>query len=389
MVRPDYNNSIVNLMSSLVQELGHDAGNPYQPLALLPRSTITDARHIVMLVIDGLGYNYVLRHGELFRSHLQGRMTSVFPSTTASAITSLLTGYAPQQHAVTGWFMHLKEYGTIAAVLPFRARWGGASLADAGARISDVISTGNIFNRLHTPCYFVIGHDLIDSPYTLATTGHAQRRAYPYQQRKSFLHCLNAIEQIITKTHEKSFVYAYWPLLDSISHQYGVGSENALQHYQDIEAQLAQWLKKLQGSDTLLLVTADHGFIDSVPDNTIHLHDHPELQHCLSMPLCGEPRVAYCYVRPDSVDRFSQYIQVHLADHFDCYASDELVREGWFGYGDPAPRLRERIGDYILTARGNSVIVDRFPTEGPWSLVGVHGGTSEDEMYVPLIMMQC
>jgi hypothetical protein len=99
--------------------------------------------------------------------------------------------------------------------------------------------------------------------------------------------------------------------------------------------------------------------------------------------------VAYCYVRADSVGSFNNYVQQHLASHFDCYASEELVHANWFGVGEPAASLRDRIGDYVLVARDNSVIVDRLPNEDPWSLIGVHGGTSEDEMYVPLIMMQC
>ena len=97
MVTPDYKNSIVNLMSSLTQGLGTQRlgngkqdSNPYQPLQLLPQHEIENSQHVVMLVVDGLGYNYVQTHSESLKRSLRGRLTSVFPSTTAAAISSLL-----------------------------------------------------------------------------------------------------------------------------------------------------------------------------------------------------------------------------------------------------------------------------------------------------------
>ena len=70
--------------------------NDYPPLALLPAADLSPARKIVLLVVDGLGYDYLRRQlpdGALSR-HLRGRMDSVFPTTTAAAITTLLTGVA-------------------------------------------------------------------------------------------------------------------------------------------------------------------------------------------------------------------------------------------------------------------------------------------------------
>ena len=44
--------------------------------------------------------------------------TAANPPTTSAAITTFATGLAPQQHAVTGWFMHLKELGAVSTILP-------------------------------------------------------------------------------------------------------------------------------------------------------------------------------------------------------------------------------------------------------------------------------
>ena len=79
------------------------------------------------IVVDGLGYGYLTRGhaGSSLRRHLRGSLTSVFPSTTATAITAFLTGLAPAQHGITGWHMYFPEIAT---------RWRGAALAHARAR---------------------------------------------------------------------------------------------------------------------------------------------------------------------------------------------------------------------------------------------------------------
>ncbi|WP_059756303.1 alkaline phosphatase family protein [Thiobacillus denitrificans] len=128
---PDYHGGgIVNLMSSIATVLG--GNSPYAPLAALPPAALAGARHLVLLVVDGLGHDYLLGRDGCLRQHLRGQMTSVFPSTTASAIPTFLTGLAPQQHGLTGWHMYFREIGAIIAPLPFRVRTGRHALREAG-----------------------------------------------------------------------------------------------------------------------------------------------------------------------------------------------------------------------------------------------------------------
>jgi hypothetical protein len=118
----------------------------------------------------------------------------------------------------------------------------------------------------------------------------------------------------------------------------------------------------------------------------VRLADHPELAECLALPLCGEPRAAFCYVRPDRVERFTAYCRDRLGDRFDLHPSQDLLDAELFGTGTPHPRLHERIGDYILIARGHALIRDQLPTEKDFRQIGVHGGLSPEELYVPLCL---
>jgi len=370
-------------MSSLVLGLGGPE-TPYPPLAWLPPETVTRAANVILLIIDGLGYNYLKRQESVLNRYLQGHLTSVFPTSTAPAITTFLTGVAPQQHGVTGWFMHLRELGTIALLLPFRPRWGTVSFATAGINVAELIGYPSVFDRLDAQCRFIVQQNLVDSPYSVTAAGGAERIGY-----HDLAGCFRAIANSVKRGAGRRYIYAYWPLLDKLCHQYGVSSQRVQIHLRELERSLMNLLKALEGTNTLVIVTADHGFIDTDPRLTVQLVDHPELAKCLIMPLCGEPRVAYCYVRPDLRQQFESYVKQWLHQYCEVYPSLELLNRGWFGLADPDPRLQHRIGDYVLLSKDSYAIKDALPREKPWTDWGVHGGVSEDELYVPLIVAHC
>ncbi|MCJ7817473.1 MAG: phosphodiesterase, partial [Candidatus Thorarchaeota archaeon] len=140
--KPDYTNSIVNLMSSI----GHASGvtSPYAPLDFDSLASIGESKNIVLLIVDGLGYNYLREYGKdsLLKQNLKESICSVYLPTTGSAITSIMTGVAPQQHAVTGWFVYLKEYGLVSRILPYS---NTIDYNNLGVDISNVIDIPSIF----------------------------------------------------------------------------------------------------------------------------------------------------------------------------------------------------------------------------------------------------
>jgi hypothetical protein len=187
----------------------------------------------------------------------------------------------------------------------------------------------------------------------------------------------------------RNFIYAYWPEFDSLAHEHGVASTAVAAHLAALDQAFAELVARLRGTDTQLLVTADHGFVDTTPERTLRLSDHPELTETLMMPLCGEPRLSFCYVHPDRVARFERYVNDRLGEAVTLCRSEQLLREGRFGLGEPHPRLRDRIGHYALLMNENYIITSELPGERPLSHIGVHGGLSPDEMLVPLISLDC
>jgi len=383
---PNYRDgSIVNLMQSILAGLGASGagGGAHGHLADLAPAEVADARHVVLLVVDGLG-RAQLESGPApaLRASLRGTMTSVFPSTTASAVTTFLTGLAPVEHAVTGWFMWLRELDSIVAPLPFTTRAGGAPLGSLGIAPADVFAGPSVFERVRVDCHAVQPADLVDSPYSRAHTRGAAPRGF-----EGLGALVDSIVDIVRYARRRTYVSAYWPLLDTLSHEFGASSVESRRHLAEIDLCFARLRAALAGSGTLLVVTADHGFVDIRPESRLDADSVPGLAPMLSRPLCGEPRLAYCYVRGEHRAEFAERATEGLDGAARVVDSASMIDAGWFGLAEPHPRLRERVGDFALVMRDDYAIRDRIADEKPFRHVGVHGGVSREEMQVPLVVV--
>jgi predicted AlkP superfamily pyrophosphatase or phosphodiesterase len=79
----------------------------------------------------------------------------------------------------------------------------------------------------------------------------------------------STIESVVKQTMARSFTYAYWPEFDHLSHLNGVHSEAVEQHRAELDAGIDGLLHEISGTDTVLVVTADHGFVDIPSDRIV------------------------------------------------------------------------------------------------------------------------
>ncbi len=380
---PDYQGgSIVNLMATVMAARGGQSR--YPNLGLLPPERIADATNLILLVIDGLGADYLAQHSPtgLLSRHLLGPITSVFPSTTAAAIPCFLTGDAPQQHGLTGWFTWLRELGCIMTVLTGNPRYGTGGYRQAGLDPAKLYGLVPVFDRIETPSYVVAPAFIAGSDFNRALCGRA--RSIPYDGLGNMF---RATATILRRDPRPKYLYLYWPKLDTLGHKIGIQAPRTVHHLKEIEQALTDFLVQAARTDTVILVTADHGQVDTSAADRINLLDHPDLTRALAMPPCGEPRAGFCYLRPGQVEAFTDYCHTRFAGRLDVIPSADLLTEGLFGLGEPNPRLADRIGDLTLLMRGNNVIDERLPHEAPHLQIGAHGGLSRTEMLVPLALM--
>src|SRR4051812_7034631 len=288
-MRPDYaGGSLVNLIASIVAARGGHA--LHSPLKNLRHETLHEARNLVLLMIDGLGDNYLMRRGAggALARRRRASMTSVFPSTTASAITTSYTGRTPLEHGLTGWFQYFGEAGCVSAALPFRSRGDLAPLAARGVSAERVFDAPSLFASLPVASYVVTYRDIVDSDYNTVHCRGAERLAY------------ESVEQLVAQTvravkssDARKFVYAYWPHYDAASHRFGCESPQALRELSSIDAAFGRLIAQLSGTETAILTTADHGFIDVAPEESFEFPSY--LNADLKLPLCGERRGGYCH----------------------------------------------------------------------------------------------
>ena len=225
-----------------------------------------------------------------------------------------------------------------------------------------------VFDHLPVRSFVVSPERIVDSEFNRAHTGAAQRIGYSSVEQffDSILNCLRA-------TRQPSYTYAYYADFDSIAHQHGVGSPQADFVLRRFDMAFSAFLRAAAGLDATVLVTADHGFVDSPADRLIELQDHPLLEAMLRLPLCGERRAAYCYVRPDQAHEFEDYVRRAISEQAWAYRSERLIEEGWFGPGEPHPKLKDRIGDLVSS---NWMIKDCSLAKR-LGQIGVHGMSAD------------
>ncbi|MBW2968582.1 alkaline phosphatase family protein, partial [Candidatus Woesearchaeota archaeon] len=354
MVLPDYKKgSIVNLMSSIEKAMG---GKPvYNPLPQLPPKMLKKYNNVVLMILDGLGYEYIKKHGKgtVFKKNLKAKITSVFPSTTASAITAFITGIAPQQHAVIGWFMYLKEIGAVTIPLRFSTRVGGIPLENK-IKQKEIFHQKPIFNRIKSKPYAVLPAKFVSSCVTKENFGKRTKRK-GYNTIDGFF---NHVKKIIKSNNKKKFIHAYWPDFDTKCHKFGVKSNKTNSHFKQLNKKINHLVKSIEKTNTLVIITADHGLIDSPKNKRILINKHPELAKTLAMPLCGDVRSPQCYVHPSKTKEFEKYVKTKLKNACTLYKRKEMINKNYFGLKKPNPKLLDRTGDYVLITKNNYMIRD-------------------------------
>jgi hypothetical protein len=371
----------LQLMASIEQACdGPGVGLP--PLAALPPSRLAPKRSVVLLVVDGLGYDHLLQAlpGGLLARHLLRPLQSVCPATTAAAVTSFFTGLSPASHGLLGWFTPFEAGDRVVLPLLARQRNGPSLTADD---LAALYRSPPLAARLARACHVVTPKRIAGSAYTRHHAGPATVHGF-----RSLGGLFGRLEHLLRADGPPRYVYAYWPRLDELAHAHGIGHRRSREHLHQIEAQLAAFLRRVGGTDAALLVTADHGFVDIAPERRLLLNDHPQLQAMLRLPLAGESRLAFVHARPPQREAAGQGLAAVLGNCATVFSGEQFIASGRLGPGTPHPALLHRVGDWVVAMADGWTVRDRLPGEQPFSPVGVHGGLSPAERSVPLALFE-
>jgi hypothetical protein len=354
-LEPDYGGaSIVGIVGGLV------SGN--RP-AWFPEPARGDGP-VVLLTLDGLGWSALEAHRSLLpalSSLTGGPVTTVAPSTTASALTSLATGLPPSEHGVVGYRMRVD--GSVLNVL----RWHSG---DGATPDPFVVQRHDAF--LGRPVPVVTKSEFRTTRFT-----EAHLRGTRFVGWSTTSSMVQLCRRLVTEGER--LVYAYYPGVDTVAHEFGLHDEFFRAELVAADRLLQELLEALPAHVTVL-VTADHGQVHLGHDGWVELHALAPLVD----EYAGDGRFRYLYARKGAAADLADAARDELGHQAWVMTRDELLDGGWLGPGPVRPAVRRRVGDVVLAAREPVAFVDpTFPREA--GLVAGHGSLTPDEMLVPLL----
>lgn len=402
-VLPHYSGySIANVAPTVAELLGLAFEGGTSPLPEhLWSDLANDVNCVILLVLDAVGYRqlrrYLGRRSSVFnRLASEGRLapiTSVFPSTTVSALTSIWSGRPPSGHGFLGTKLLLPKQGVLANMLKMAPALytAGGPLEKWGWEPEEFIRGPSLAEQLAAAGTRTVSHtrlSFIGSTLTqIFLRGMEELRGYVGLSDL----WLNLHHTLADRDRNQPlFVGAYWGEADSTGHVYGPDSEYApatLHHLaRSLEEDFLRTLSAEERAGTLLIIIADHGQVEVPPDQVVRLPEHEELWETLLIPPAGESRAAYLYVRPGKRDRLRAYVTEHLNDHFALVDTERALDAGLWGPPEHiTSEQRAQLGDVLLIAKDGSRLTTK-PSHNRTVLRGHHGSLTPEEMLVPLLL---
>ena len=334
----------------------------------LPRwipEPVRSAGAVVVLVLDGLGWDQLQSHRDLMptvASMVGGPIHTVAPTTTATALTSITTGLTPAEHGLVGYRMVVG--GEVMNVL----RW---CVGDQAVRRSHPPSDVQPFEPFLGRTVPVVSvAELEGSAFSEAHL----RGCEPVGWRAI---SSIAVQARLEVESGERFVYCYYGGIDKIAHERGFGV------FYDAELRAADRLVgdmlEALPSGTALLVTADHG--------QVHVGERlvtPSAELLAAVALqSGEGRFRWLHAVRGAVDDLAVAAAEEVGHLAWVATKDQMLDEQWFGSA-MAPAVRSRLGDVALVAR-EPVSFHDPQDSGPFALVCRHGSLTSAEVNVPLV----
>lgn len=329
---------------------------------------------LVVVVVDGLGTaNLKARagHAPTISSLPQRRITTVTPSTTAAALTTLTTGALPAEHGLVGYRIMHPELGLLA---PLRD-WDG---------IADVRSW-----QLAEPL-FSAAAALGARPIAFGRPAHAASgftRAVlagsAYVGGERIADRFRAAARALVRG-ESALAYVYIDELDRAGHHDGWQSDAWSRRLEELDAALAEFLAVLP-RDVGLVLTADHGMVDIAGHQQIVLDlDAPEFSDVAAVG--GEPRFRTFHLR-EGADPHPLLAHLEASEGRRAWVAtrEEAFDAGLFG-PVRSSGVVDRLGEVILAARGQHAYYTRDDDPASLRMVGQHGSWTDEERGIPLAL---
>lgn len=363
-VKNNYNECITNLACSIRKYFGlkfkHNTLEYVDKLL-----SEKNPKNVVVILFDGMGSRILKRNLDndaFFTKNMKREITNVFPATTTAATTSMRTGLNPVEHGYLGWYTYIEPLGKTIKM------FFGTNKEDGEYDVGFDEVRKKYFN------YKDITQEINDVGNYKAVS------LFPFGN--NHYKDLDEMFDIIARecaSDGKKYIYAYDEEPDYTMHDFGPDSVEANKLIKERNEKVEKLCKNLD--DTIVFVVADHGHI--VVDNIL-LDDYPDLMAMLERTPSLEERAVSFKVKNGMHDNFANEFRKLFGEYFNLYTKDEVIANKLFGDGEENPLFESAIGDFIAIAEdSNKALV----TKDSSMLYSHHAGYSDDEVYIPLIII--
>ncbi|MFI1094928.1 alkaline phosphatase family protein [Streptomyces sp. NPDC020917] len=347
--------------------------------------TLAPADRVCVFLVDGLGWELILRHpdGAPYLTSLlatscggTGRpITAGFPATTATSLASVGTGLPPGRHGLPGYTALNPETGQLMNQLRWQP-WTPPAVWQPHPTVFALADAAGIAtSQVSSPTFET-------TPLTkIALSGGTFLGRLTGEERVDL-----AAEQLAAA--DRALVYTYYSELDGMGHRHGVDSDAWRGQLMMVD-RLVQRLAEQLPPRSALYVTADHGMID-IPfdeESRIDFDEDWELSAGVAV-LGGEGRARHVYAVPGAATDVLAVWREVLGDRMWVAGREQAVAAGWFG-PEPEERVLGRIGDVVAVARDDMAVVANRSEPGESRMVGLHGSLAPVEQLVPLLEVRC
>ena len=356
----NYNDSIVNLISSILKYFGAEYN--HSTLKEVDELLEEQCRNVVVLLLDGMGVDSLLYHLDdkgFFRRNMIKEYSTVFPPTTTAAITTMECGLTPNEHGWLGWSLYFSELDRIVDIFTNMEKDKELQAADY-----------NVAKRF-------MPYQSVYEKIMAAGKGDAYSVSQFGSNRiDTFDELTCEIERLCSDPRRK-YINGYWNNPDHLMHEYGCYSSMVSENIKELEHKIEDMCQRL--SDTLVIITADHGHTST---DYYVLSDYPKLFSMLKRSISIEPRATAFHIKDGYIDDFPEEFHKNFGDDFLLYSKEEVIEKKLFGTGKMHPKFIEFIGDYMAIAIKDKGLEY---TRSSMQFVSHHAGLTAKEMIIPLI----
>lgn len=364
MLKPNYTNNIINISNSLLKY--YNCPIKYKTLPILDQALAKNYNHVMFIILDGLGLNIInthLKETDYFKKHLKSVIHSVFPPTTVAATNAILKGEPPFATGFLGWSQYNK-YENVSEIVFLNEDYY------------------NPINKLKTSLRFdfLSYLSIVDKIKLRNKHLHVEMLMPPFDNKNGYSSFGEQLDRLlmISKGSKPSFSYCYWTKPDATIHEYGINSSEVKKEVENLNSLYERFLKEIS-DDVLVIISADHGFVDV---EEIDLFSYKDVVETFKHKPSIEPRALTFFIKKEKTKIFEKLVNKYFKDDFILLTKKEILENELLGYGKKHYLLDDFIGDYTLISVSNKM----FKLNPDSYFKGHHAGLTKEELEVPLIM---